>query len=205
MWSISSNAIFAFTKKMQGSCVWTTEQSLALFLMALTPNDVSRLLTGPLTPHSCAYFSLHFHVCVKFNCSWHICRVAFLRLVREQLALVYRLRPAPAASAEPDGAGEAEASGDADDEDKEDGSRKAKRARSSYRSATSTSRTLLAVSTPKLLVSCIGLGLSNIARAQLWEFILDSYFMLSTIKTFDISHQSMGRLLLIRLLSGWQL
>ena len=164
---------------MQGSCVGTTEQSLALFLMALTPNDLSRLLTGPLTAHSCASFSLHllcecitdyleinylhFHVrvCIKFNISWHDSRVAFLRLVREQLALVYRLRPAPTASAdEPDGAGEASS-------DKEDGSRKAKRARSSYSSGTSAGKTLLAASTPKLLISCIGLGLSNIARAQI--------------------------------------
>ena len=109
----------------------------------------------------------HFHL--TRNCSCHNCSVAFLRLVREQLALAYRLRPAPAASAELDGAGKA--SSDAEDEDEEDGSGKAKRARKSDRSAPSAGKLkpkpVLAASTPKLLVSCIGLGLSNMARAQI--------------------------------------
>ncbi len=37
---------------MQGGCIDTAHQSLALLLMALTPEDVSRIRTGPLSPHT---------------------------------------------------------------------------------------------------------------------------------------------------------
>jgi RNA 3'-terminal phosphate cyclase-like protein len=36
----------------QGGCIDSTHQSLCLTMMALTPEDVSRVKLGPLTPHT---------------------------------------------------------------------------------------------------------------------------------------------------------
>ncbi|PAA91740.1 hypothetical protein BOX15_Mlig028594g1, partial [Macrostomum lignano] len=58
----------------RGGCVDSISQPLALALMALCDRDASRLLTGPLTPHS----------------------VRLLRLLRQFLGVTFRLQSRPA-------------------------------------------------------------------------------------------------------------
>ena len=56
----------------RGGCVDSIHQPLTLLLMAFSPEDVSRVLTGPLTPTS----------------------VGLLRLLKEMLGIVFKLRTA---------------------------------------------------------------------------------------------------------------